>query len=259
LGVTVWFCCFPLIFATMGNPSKGGIGMNKSCWHSTQGKTVYLLRHAEAQHNVVPHNFTLPDPSLTSRGVRQAQRLVDNFSADALANVELIVTSPLRRCLQTVSNAFGRRIDWGIVPVVVLPDLQETGDHPCDTGSSPAALEAEFPQLASEIRRDLKPDWYAKVGENASDEEALLERAQRVKQWLGDRPERVIMVVSHNGILRRLLGNEEWCKHGKAANGFQNAEARRYTAVEGASMIAEVPETLQFTFEDELIAVGTID
>lgn len=99
-----------------------------------QPKTIYLIRHGVAKHNIcnpdtgerpdIAHDVTLTDPPLVRQGVLQAQVLGENLrrrgiavdkvpvqlmdveSCHRVAAVELVVCSPLTRCLQTASYVF---------------------------------------------------------------------------------------------------------------------------------------------------------
>jgi hypothetical protein len=81
--------------------------------------------------------------------------------------------------------------------------LLENSAKPCDTGSSIQALTAEFPFVDFVDLDPVFPDKtspagaayrYTKVG--------ILTRGQRALQKLHNRPEKVIIVVSHSGFLR---------------------------------------------------------
>ena len=222
----------------------GGIGMNHTTWrppaHQAAAKTIFLARHAEAEHNVEPPNYSLSDPRLTVVGVRQAQQQLRNhLPADARANLPLVVCSPMRRALQTVQYAFGRQIEWHGIRLVVHPDLQEIsgGDHhhPCDQGSSRDQLMEWFPTLDQEIQQHLPDGWELTgkssllQGSEERKDQAIHDRIQRFKEWLLQRPESVILVMTHNGLLRHMLGVDLWSQHGHSPRGFENSEVRRYT------------------------------
>lgn len=77
--------------------------------------TIYLLRHAEALHNVVPHEYS-GDPSkdevfrdaiLTEHGHTQASLLKPQIKD---INFDVIYCSPLRRCIQTLKEAYPRSV-----------------------------------------------------------------------------------------------------------------------------------------------------
>lgn len=302
----------------MGNPvdfsnvdhrlaTHRGIGMNHSTWR-TNGKTIFFIRHAEAEHNV-PISLTvgalnelastsgsgeassstsasistttnqesayplhIRDPRLTQTGTRQAQRIPDLLPADARANATLILTSPLRRCIQTCLIAFGRQISWHASKLMILPELQEIGTAECDRGSTKETLMEDFPMIREDIDQ-LGEHWFEKPADD--DKGRLLEleqgkeRVQSFKKWLIDRSENVIIVVTHNGFLRELLGDELWL--GSPRNsvntpeearkvGLENAEVRRVVmSLDGESWCTLRGITvLEETFNNELEAVGSL-
>lgn len=100
------------------------------------------------------------DPLLTDLGKQQCNQLAQNFPHHA--TVELLVSSPLRRTLHTTLLSFKTETDKGI-KIIALPDLQETSNLPCDTGSPLAELREDFKDTPIDL--DLvEPDWESKVG-----------------------------------------------------------------------------------------------
>ena len=165
------------------------------------------------------------------------------------ATADLLVTSGLKRTLQTTILGFPalrKRLEAEGKPVVVLPQLQEVNDLPCDTGSvrlsltlysfmvsferahgimarqDRAVLEAD-PEFAGLDLSALTPDWNTKQGFYAATETAIRARARWVRNWLRARPERRIVVVSHGDFLRYITKGEN--DHGAWAN----VEMREYT------------------------------
>jgi broad specificity phosphatase PhoE len=100
------------------------------------------------------------DPSLTELGERQCRELHANFPYQH--RIGLVVASPLRRTIYTALLAFDDAVRHG-VRVVALPEAQETSDLPCDTGSDPDVLKAEFDDLPVDLSL-LKEGWNDKVG-----------------------------------------------------------------------------------------------
>lgn len=76
----------------------------------------------------------------------------------------MLVSSPLRRALQTTLIGFRPEVQRGL-KVVALPDVQETSDLPCDTGSDVIALEKEFGKDGNVDLGLLSEGWQIKVGE----------------------------------------------------------------------------------------------
>ncbi|KAI5860831.1 phosphoglycerate mutase-like protein [Durotheca rogersii] len=164
--------------------------------------TLILVRHAQAQHNATK-DFKIPDPGLTEEGREQCADLRKSLVENPLAQqAELIVVSPLRRVVQTAL----RSVDWLIekgVKIEAHAGWQENSVKPCDTGSPVDRLVQEFPSVDFSKVDPVFPD---KTSPAASHyhftKEALLARAQESLKQLYERPEKVIVVVSHSAFLR---------------------------------------------------------
>ncbi|TNY19668.1 histidine phosphatase superfamily [Rhodotorula diobovata] len=219
-------------------------------------KTVYFCRHAQAEHNVAEDyssasppplpshpsltslslstSPTVPDAPLTKLGRQQSADLrnetQDGFQKDA----QLLVSSPLRRPMQTAIIGFAplrERLDKAGKPMVLLPELQEVNDLPCDTGSDRTILESD-PEFASldftsltpspaPPHWDSAPSWTSKQG--IFNPERVTERARWVRRWVRERSESKIVVVAHGDILRVITDGR------RSATPWANAEVRAYT------------------------------
>ncbi|KAI8984909.1 phosphoglycerate mutase-like protein [Trametes punicea] len=187
-------------------------------------KRIYLTRHAEAEHNV-SEDYTIRDARLTARGRQQAAALNEATKDTIQAVADLLVTSGLRRTLSTTVVGFPilrKRLEAEGKPVVVLPQLQEVNDLPCDTGSDRDVLEAD-PEYEGIDLSTLVPRWNSKQGFYAATEEAIRARARWVRRWLRARPERRIVVVSHGDFLRYLTKGEN------THEPWANVEVREFT------------------------------
>jgi len=183
--------------------------------------TIYLIRHAESAHNVTK-DFSLRDPGLTSQGFDQASSLATTFPA--LASTAVILTSPLRRTIETTLAGFGGIIDTNnnnnnkkkkaVVELILDPNLQERSDLPCDTGSDPSALRSLFPDLDFGVLAD---GWWAKEGRFTADDAAVAARAGAVRKRIGEVVRRLeaeggekrdVVVVTHGVFMKFLTGDE---------------------------------------------------
>ena len=182
---------------------------------------IQLVRHAEAVHNV-DHDFSHIDPALTPLGSQQAENLGRTFPDSA--RVGLIITSPLRRTIQTTLLAFANVLDKryyaqgsghgveGGAKLRTDPDLQERSALPVDTRSDRATLEIAFPGLDFST---LNSAWLSKEGFYAADDNAVNERARKVR---GDVRKRIvelngnerkdIVVVTHGVFMKFLSGDQ---------------------------------------------------
>lgn len=130
----------------------------------------------------------------------------------------IILTSPLQRAIQTTLAGFPHVLDkryfdqdsgHGIengASLILDPDLQERSALPCDTGSTSPALEKAFPGLGV---KDLPEGWQVKEGIYASEDEAVKERARRVRSrvaelsdQLKDEQRKHIVVVTHGVFMK---------------------------------------------------------
>lgn len=162
---------------------------------------LHLIRHAEGLHNVHKDYYIYRDPLLTPKGKAQCAELQDNFPHHQ--TVDLIVSSPIRRTLYTSLLSFKHDIEANGLHIIALPELQETSDEPCDTGSSPIELANEFHDHPIDFSL-VQPGWNVKQGKWGAEWEACRNRAQEAREWLHQRTEREIVVVTHGAY--RLFG-----------------------------------------------------
>lgn len=158
------------------------------------------------------------DPSLTPFGVEQCHNLAQDFPY--LASTRAIVASPLRRTLYTALHAFKPLIEKGM-PVIALPEICETADVPCDTGSDVSVLKEELKDKPVDLSR-VQEGWNVKTGKWAPTADALEKRAKEARQWLKARPEEEIVVVTHGGFLHYFT--EDWSDYKKIMGTRKNAE-----------------------------------
>ncbi|KIW16042.1 hypothetical protein PV08_06093 [Exophiala spinifera] len=194
---------------------------------------VHLVRHAEGLHNL-RRDLEIADAQLTHRGHDAAEALGRQFVKDSTDSVGAIFASPLRRTIETSLETFHRVLSpahyphnsgkgaraWG-VSLILNPDLQEISDYPCNTGSAPADLLAEFPELKSQIQ-SLPPKWFEKEGDWEPTDEAVIARKSRILKLLWITSQQLqsatdaeqkkrsdIVVVTHEGIILTLVPNAD--------------------------------------------------
>jgi len=187
-------------------------------------KRVYFTRHAQAEHNVT-YDWDIPDAPLTPHGRHQSALLNRDTKDTFQKTAELLVTSALKRPMQTMVIGYPllrKRLEEAGKPVVILPQLQECNDCPCDVGSPREELEAD-PEFAGLDLSLLPPDWRSKEGFYAPTAAALKERARWVRRWLRDRDECEIVVIAHGDILRYITEGRN------SERAWANTEVREYT------------------------------
>ena len=132
----------------------------------------------------------------------------------------LVLVSPLQRCIQTALYAFHPKFNEnaaeffkdGCPRLVVMPQLQEMSEKPCDTCHSLEFLEekygkeVEFPSEWFENN-----DWLIKRGTQYADNEQLVaKRAEFVRQYIKGLPDCEVVVVTHGDFIQH-LGNQWEC------------------------------------------------
>jgi len=200
-------------------------------------KLITLVRHGEAYHNV-GEKYHLHDPYLTELGESQCRLMRGKFPQEPAPT--LIVSSPLKRTLQTAIIGFAPFISSGKVPVTVMAELQETSKMPCDTGSPAEDLARDsalrLPGAAEPIDYSVLPgDWASKRGRWADSIEVLTNRAAAVRKWLKDQHQQHIVCVLHGGFLHYLT--DDWAGNGDfPGTGWRNTEFRHYV-LDGETLV----------------------
>ncbi|CDR45666.1 hypothetical protein NBRC10512_002095 [Rhodotorula toruloides] len=200
---------------------------------------VFLLRHGEAQHNVgppfPPPDHSLLDPELTSRGVTQCAAIpttYPTFFASLKPENTIILVSPLRRTMQTMLLGFSALLPSSTshpVPLLILPQLQECGAYPCDIGGPLKETKARFPHEWldwSEVEKN--PGWNQNRGEFEATEAKNVARARWVRKFIRERKEENVVVVSHHGLLRRIVKAPHAHDRKKSPIQWDNATLREY-------------------------------
>ncbi|KAI5067158.1 hypothetical protein GOP47_0018238 [Adiantum capillus-veneris] len=259
------------VAGTIGAPSNLSVHSLRNC------KIIHLVRHAQGYHNVVGEqdyeaymSYDYVDASVTPLGWDQVDRLRRHLEKINLTQkVELVVTSPLMRTMQTAVGAFGGpKFDEsdsspplmvqngggsncpavsssGCPPFIAVELCREhMGVHPCDKRQSVSTYRTIFPSIDfSEIEVDDDTLWKPDVRETNSE---LIDRGTRFLEWLSRREEREIAVVSHSGFLTHLLRiwgqNCSVSIQSKLRAGFNNCEMRSIVLVNQRDLGAAIPE-----------------
>ncbi|KAL8279922.1 hypothetical protein RQP46_007772 [Phenoliferia psychrophenolica] len=186
-------------------------------------KVIYFTRHAQAEHNVAENYdrkswcFRLDDASELTASYSAA--LNEDTKNTFQQTAELLVSSPLRRPMQTLLGGYPELKKRLNDQVILLPELQEVNSTPCDRGSEREDLEAD-PEFDGFDFSSLSSEWTSKKG--IYDPENVIERAKWVRNWLRARPEKEIVVVAHGDILRVLTDGN------RSDTPWANAEVKTY-------------------------------
>ncbi|CAD7953854.1 unnamed protein product [Amoebophrya sp. A120] len=179
---------------------------------------IFLLRHGQGEHNVAGNDY-IPDAILTRTGEEQASSWAHHADPNKiLKDVELVLISPLRRALQT---AFLALENYDKARLVVCRHARELWFHePVNTFSN----EQELLLLCSKYKRGReiaelpreRSYSTAKLSGTGSFAEALATRhdtpsceqqsVPSLVRELRSRPEQVICVVCHQGVIHALTG-----------------------------------------------------
>lgn len=172
-------------------------------------KTLYFIRHGKATHN---HDFKKfgekayvdiinTDSGLTEVGMDQAISLNENIYKFIFDNkVNLIITSPLRRCIMTSLLVF-KDIK---VPIIANDFIREfpAGEHTPNKRMSKNDLNYFF---GSKIYFDNVEDYDTLWTPEKENLESLDNRINKFFEFIKNRKEDNIMIVSHASFMSRLI------------------------------------------------------
>ena len=166
-------------------------------------KEVYLIRHGQSEANVALDldnpNFYY-DAKLTSLEKKQAQ---DTQKKLKNIDFDLMLCSPLTRALQTFSLIFPNSSK----EAVILPFVREHSLCSSEVGRQPSILAKEFPDFKF---NNLKNFWWNNnifIDEKKIIFESIEDLDKRVlifKEWIQNREEKRIALVSHGTFISRI-------------------------------------------------------
>eukprot|EP00526_Cylindrotheca_closterium_P012455 CAMPEP_0113615172 /NCGR_PEP_ID=MMETSP0017_2-20120614/7560_1 /TAXON_ID=2856 /ORGANISM="Cylindrotheca closterium" /LENGTH=463 /DNA_ID=CAMNT_0000524393 /DNA_START=75 /DNA_END=1466 /DNA_ORIENTATION=+ /assembly_acc=CAM_ASM_000147 len=176
----------------------------------SQCKTVFLIRHGQSEGQAARkqrkdcYGEEFTDCGLTAKGYKQAEEISDFLGPDAANNIDLVISSPLRRALHTAVLGF---MDQDIL---VHYDLCEIGSRipenmPLPMGQVLKSLKKDLRNRSSTIDTEsLQPKgWPDNVPPRSISKKERIENAFR---WLyHERSEKCIAVVCHYNVIRSML------------------------------------------------------
>jgi|APGre2960657404_1045060.scaffolds.fasta_scaffold20434_1 broad specificity phosphatase PhoE len=186
----------------------------------TAGKTLHCLRHGQSEINAYfnlhrygsPHSEPLRDPLLWDARLTDGGLAAAGAAAPAVAALrpDVVLVSPLARALQTaVAAAAG----CGRVRIEAHPLLRERLLLSSEVGRRRSELEVEFPSVDFSALGDGDACWWWPQASRApgaavaqEPPEAYAARLPALRALLAARPERVLLLVSHAGVLAHLTG-----------------------------------------------------
>jgi broad specificity phosphatase PhoE len=198
-------------------------------------KIVHFVRHAQGHHNVAGEleqykSEEFEDALLTIKGEKQCHDL--SASAVNGKNADLVVVSPMRRCLATASLSFPNHV--GKIPWIAHESIREqSGLHPCDRRMPISQHKVDFSHVNFDFIEHDTDQLYHKY-EGREDHDNVTKRCFEFFDWLTTREEKEIIVVTHSAYLRHMfeqiievketLKEEEKGRYGC----FHNCEMKSY-------------------------------
>lgn len=187
-------------------------------------RAVHFIRHTQGYHNI-DDDQTIPDPDLTPKGREQCKHLSAVFPY--FDSIDLVCASPIRRAIQTASISMNPYLQSGKNKILALPLSQEAPAEPANTPSSIKRLQQEYDDIVNFERCYELSDYDSKSGTFAPDNKSLESRAVALRNFLRDRKEEEIVVVSHGQFLHYVSRDVD--DDGKQINGdWENTEYRSY-------------------------------
>ncbi|KAJ8123050.1 hypothetical protein ONZ43_g902 [Nemania bipapillata] len=209
------------------------------------GPIIDIFRVAQGRHEIEGHD--IPDPGLTPAGEKQCTALRGNYPY--LSQVKLIVSSPLRRALETASNSFPAQLgsQAGQTQIIVLPAIQETSARPSDTGSPLSTLESEYGTLI-ETSKIKSEGWYLK----GPDTEffptlgKVEDRARFARLFLRQCAQKLeeddhIVIITHGAFAHFLVQDFAGLNVGRGSGVWSNAGYRSFEFVDLEGQDGEAP------------------
>lgn len=156
-------------------------------------KTVYLVRHGQSEGNITPV-FQGPDSPLSEHGRKQAESIAQRVSA---LSFETLIASPFQRAketAETIAQATGKQPEYcELFAERVKPTSINGASHDDEHAT----------MIWKEWNKSLcTPGMRVENGENFDD---LVVRADKALEYLKDRPEESLVVVTHGYFLRTMV------------------------------------------------------
>ena len=196
---------------------------------AADSKTLIFIRHGETDYNLActgssgnkgskpvggPDGtmsmdpFAYEDSCLTATGLRQAQSLGAKLT-EASPPVELVVASPLERTLQTAAGIFPVPPGGKIVAHEKVREMMFAKYESYNKRGLKSAKAARFPQIDFGLIDEEADVMFAACAASEAGRERSVEVQQRISEfleWVMERPESVIAVVSHGFAMNLSFG-----------------------------------------------------
>lgn len=182
-------------------------------------KILHLVRHAQGVHNAAAEenlealmSEDLIDAPLSPLGWQQVyglKKLV--YEHDMISRIELVITSPMSRTIQTAIGVFGSTgvenevaTEFSSIPTLAVELCRERlGVQPCNKRRSISKYKSLFPAVDfSLIESEDDNMWTTDYRET---HEEVAARGMKFLEWLWTRKETEIAIVSHGVFLQDTL------------------------------------------------------
>lgn len=206
-------------------------------------KICHFLRHGQGFHNLMADMYSLqgrewtqfvPSPDnpyvrpeivdapLTQKGRIQA-RAVNPRIRNMSTQPELVVLSSQCRALQTGLIAFEHLVHTSVPMLAHEMVREQTGVHVCDMRRSKREQEIEFPRVDFDLIKVDKDRLFS--SERRETKLEVGERVYSFLEWLEQRDETHVAIVSHSGWLMTLFNGCVKCDD-SLKDWFQTGELR---------------------------------
>ncbi len=161
---------------------------------------LVFIRHGQGEHTMdFPRSLQLKDPSLTPKGVKQAELLRNKFP---LTNTDIVFISPIRRSLQTAfiwsETIDCRKIVSPFVSPRMFPILPGKKTLPCDEIMDLEIIKKDYPTFEIDMNASL--DFWSS-GINVISESEFVKIAEEFIEVCKLSKNEKIYIVSHDGTI----------------------------------------------------------
>jgi len=169
-------------------------------------KTIYWIRHGESLSNVSESNYQIVDPSLTLKGLSQCEKLKKYLEINKIIEyIDLIVVSPLNRTLETCQNIINKKLHNNI-KIISLDEIREHINYPCHKRISIEEKKKKYKFINFDKIYNNQDYMYNKFNGNES-KKNVISRCEWFIDWLKNRNEKNIMVITHGNFLFPMFEN----------------------------------------------------
>lgn len=178
---------------------------------------IYCIRHGEATHNIdyikygrsTYYDKTKMDTNLTNKGINQAKNLGKTWyeltEKNQTNKIDLIITSPLSRCLQTTTNIFLNNTN---APIISLEGCREypLGAEYCNQRKKINILKKQYPHVNfSTIISNEDVLWTERKETVDELEERVIKFKKKLNSIIEENNYKKVVVVSHSTFLRQFI------------------------------------------------------